>query len=185
MNAKAIVRHLVHKSVICCKLRGKMEYQKMANLTQERCTEAAAFTHCHVDMFGPLITKERRSKLKLYSALFTCFSNRAVHIEVTNSLGVDSFIFALRRFMTRRGTARSIWSDNGTNFVGARNELRQVFKEMKHEHQELLTRKWSRLDSIARQPTWYLSYGKGLGTQNSIWKNYFGGFVEDQQSSFE
>ena len=87
--------------------------------------------------------------------------------------------------MTRRGTARSIWSDNGTNFVGARNELRQVFKEMKHEHQELLTRKWSRLDSIARQPTWYLSYGKGLRTQNSIWKNYFGGFVEDQQSSFE
>ena len=60
MNAKAIVRHLVHKSVICCKLRGEMGYQKMANLPQERCTEAAPFTHYRVDMFGPLITKERR-----------------------------------------------------------------------------------------------------------------------------
>ena len=80
-------------------------------------------------MFGPLIIKERRSELKRYGALFTCFSSRAVHIEVTNSLDADSFILALRRFMARRGTVRSIWSDNGTNFVGARNELQRALKD--------------------------------------------------------
>ena len=95
----------------------------MADLPQERCTEAAPFTYCGVDMLGPLIIKERRSELKRYGALFTCFSSRAVHIDLTNSLDADSFILALRRFMARRRTVRSIWSDNGANFVGARNEL--------------------------------------------------------------
>ena len=130
MNANAIVRHLIHKCVICRKLRGKIGYQKMAGLPQERCTEAALFTYCGVDMFGPLIINERRSE---HGALFTCFSIRAVHIEVTNSLDVVSFILALRRFMDRRGTVHSIWSGDGTNFVGARNELQRALKEMKHD----------------------------------------------------
>ena len=89
--------------------------------------------HCGVDMFGPLIIKERRSELKCYGPLFTCFSSCAVHSEVTNSLDVDSFILALHRFMARRGTVHSIWSGNGTNFVDARNELQRAFKEMKHD----------------------------------------------------
>ena len=133
VNANAIVRHLIHKCVICCKLRGKMGYQKMADLPQKRCTEAAPFTYCSVDMFGPLIIKEKRSELKRYGALFTCFSSRTMHIEVTNSLDADSFILAFHRFMARRRAVRSIWSDNGTNFVGARNELQWAFKEMKHD----------------------------------------------------
>ena len=134
MNANTVVRHLIHKCVICRKLCGKMGYQKMADLPLERCTEAAPFTYCGVDMFGPLIIKEIRSELKCYGALFTCFSSRTVHTEVTNSLDADSFILALRRFTTIKGTVRSICSYNGKNFVGTRNELQQAFKEMKHDN---------------------------------------------------
>ena len=71
----------------------------MADLQQERCTEAIPFTYCSVDMFGQLIITERRSELR---ALFTCFSSRVMHIEVTNFLDADSFILALHRFMARR-----------------------------------------------------------------------------------
>ena len=84
-------------------------------------------------MFRPLIIKERRSELKCYGALFTCFSSCSVHIEVTNFLDADSFILALRRFMAKRGTVCSIWSDNETNFVDTRNELQQALKYMKHD----------------------------------------------------
>ena len=84
-------------------------------------------------MFGPYLIKERRSQLKRYGALFTCFSCRAIHIEVTNALDTNSFILALRRFMARRGAIRSIWSDNGTNFVGTRNELQQRLNKMNHD----------------------------------------------------
>ena len=133
VNSKRIVLHLIYKCVICRKLRGKMGYQRMEDLPLERCTEAAAFTYCGVDLFGPLIIKEKRSELKRYGAPFTCVSSRAVHIEVTNSLYTESFILALCRFMARRGAVCSIWSDNGTNFVMARNKLQPAFKEMKHD----------------------------------------------------
>ena len=71
----------------------------MADLPQEGCTETAPFTYCGADMFGLLIVNERRSELKHYGALFNCFSSRAVHIEITNSLYADSFVLALCRFM--------------------------------------------------------------------------------------
>ena len=40
---------------------------------------------------------------------------------------------ALCRFLARRGSVGSIWSDNGTNFVGANNELQKALKEMNHQ----------------------------------------------------
>ena len=98
VNANTIVRHLIHKCVICRKLRRKMVCQKMADLQED------ILTYCGVDMFGPLIIQER----KRYGVLLTCFSSRTVHTELTNSLDADSFILALRRFRARRGTIRSI-----------------------------------------------------------------------------
>jgi len=44
---------------------------------------------------------------------------------VAKSLQITSFINVLRRFVARRGPASDIYSDNGTNFVGADRELRQ------------------------------------------------------------
>ena len=43
---------------MCRKLRGKFGDQKMSDLPKERC-QAAPFTHCGVDMFGPFIIRER------------------------------------------------------------------------------------------------------------------------------
>ena len=123
VNANAIVQHFIYMCIISHKLHGKMGYQMIADLTQERCTEAAPFTYCSVDMLGPLIIKKIRSELKRYGALFTCFSSHAMHTKVTNSLDADSFILVLCRFMARRRTVCSIWSNNGTNFVDARNQI--------------------------------------------------------------
>ena len=46
------------------------------------------------------------------------------------SLDTDSFINVLRRFLSRRGPVRQLRSDNGTNFVGARRELKEALEEM-------------------------------------------------------
>ena len=76
--------------------------------------------------------KEGRKELKRYGVVFTCFGCRAIHLETTTSLDTDSFILALRRFLGRRGPIRSIRSDNGGNFVGADNEMRNAVKGMNH-----------------------------------------------------
>lgn len=44
-------------------------------------------------------------------------------------LSTDMFINALRCFISLRGVVRQLYCDCGTNFVGARNELREALKE--------------------------------------------------------
>ena len=45
-------------------------------------------------------------------------------------MSTDSFIMALRKFISRRGYPLKTMSDNGTNIVGANNELKKCLKEL-------------------------------------------------------
>ena len=128
INGNSLVRYLISKCVVCRSLRGKTEVQKMANLPTDRLEPSPPFSFSGLDMFGPFIIKEGRKNLKRYGIIFTCLASRAVHIETVNSMETNSFILSLRRFIGRRGNVRSIRSDNGSNFVGAENELRRAFK---------------------------------------------------------
>ena len=58
-------------------------------------------------------------------------TTRAIHLEIAGDLTTDSFILALRRFITRRGNVKHIRSDNGTNFKGAQKELQDTIAEIK------------------------------------------------------
>ena len=82
-----------------------------------------------VDYFGPFLVRQWRSDVKRYGCIFTCFTTRAVHLEVAYSLTADSFIVALSRFKSRRGKPFCIFSDNGINFVGAEKELSKSIEE--------------------------------------------------------
>ena len=68
----------------------------------------------------------KRQATKGYVALFICFSTKAVHLEAVSDLTSEAFIAALRRFSARRGAPRHIFSDNGTNFVGANRKLKEM-----------------------------------------------------------
>ncbi|XP_075148904.1 uncharacterized protein LOC142222573 [Haematobia irritans] len=48
------------------------------------------------------------------------------HMELVQDLSTPAFLMALKRFISLRGKPRSIWSDNATNFVGAKNELAEL-----------------------------------------------------------
>jgi len=102
----------------------------MATLPEDRLTPAPPFTYCGVDFFGPFNVKEGRKVMKRYGVLFACAASRVLHIETANSLTTDSFINALRRFISIRGPIRQLRSDRGTNFVGAERDLRQAIDEM-------------------------------------------------------
>lgn len=66
--------------------------------------------------------------IKVYIALFVCFVTRAVHLEVVSDLSTDAFIAALKRFISRRGKCSEIFSDCGTNFIGAKRKLAEFEK---------------------------------------------------------
>ena len=80
--------------------------------------------------------------MKRYGVLFTCLSCRAIHIEVAKTLEASSFINVLRCFLARRGPIRQLRSDQGTNLVGARTELRETLKQMdQNEVQQFLLKR--------------------------------------------
>jgi hypothetical protein len=106
----------------------------MADLPHNRVNPGAPpFTCVGVDYFGPFIIRERRSLVKRYGVIFTCLAIRAIHLEIARTLDTNSFIMALRRFISRRGQVKEIRSDNGTNLVGGEKELRLVIKDWNQE----------------------------------------------------
>ena len=104
----------------------------MADLPKDRFQEAAPFTYCAVDMFGPFKLKVLQSGVKRYGGIFTCLASRVVHIKISHSMTTDSFIQALRRPITRRRNVRQMGWGNGLNFVEAEQELINAFNEMDH-----------------------------------------------------
>lgn len=102
----------------------------MANLPEDRVESAPPFTYCGMDCFEPFTIKEGRRKLKRYAVIFTCMSSWAVHIEQLDDMTTDAFINALRCFTAIQGTVQQLRSDQGSNFVGARNELTNTTKEL-------------------------------------------------------
>lgn len=105
----------------------------MADLPAARTEPSSPFSHVGVDYFGPFLVKDGRKELKRYGVIFTCMASRAVHIETANSLETSSFLNALRRFIARRGTVLHLYSDNGTNFIGAHKELKDALLEIDHD----------------------------------------------------
>lgn len=59
--------------------------------------------------------------------VFICMSIKAVHLEIVSDLSSSGFLAALRRFAARRGVQAHIYSDNGTNFVGVNNQLKELY----------------------------------------------------------
>ena len=96
----------------------------MADLPPERCEPyKEPWTYVGIDIFGNFYVKQGRSEAKRYGVIFTCFTTRAIHIEVIDSLETDTFLNALVRFIYRRGSPSKIFCDRATTFIGARNEL--------------------------------------------------------------
>lgn len=62
--------------------------------------------------------------------LATCLTFRAIHIEVVHSLNTDSCVMAIRNLISRRGKPRVIYSDRGTNFIGANREMKEAYESI-------------------------------------------------------
>lgn len=117
----------------CKKRKTKLATQVMAPLPQIRLRFTfRPFDQCAVDYAGPFTTVQGRGikRQKRYLCLFTCLQTRAIHLEMAWNLDTDSFLNAFTRFTSRRGVPTEMISDNGTNFVGAANELRELVNSL-------------------------------------------------------
>ena len=106
--------------------------QVMGQLPKPRVTPALPFATTGVDYCGPFTFREGRGrrliKLEGYLAIFICFVTKSIHIEPVTDQTTGTFLAALKRFVARRNLPRNIYSDNSSNFLGAKNELERLYK---------------------------------------------------------
>ncbi|XP_055590340.1 uncharacterized protein LOC129742466 [Uranotaenia lowii] len=135
IGARNLAKVVVHRCTICFRARPKSVEQFMAELPKERITATRPFTVTGVDYWGPIMLKHphrRAAPTKAFVAVFICFCTKAVHIELVFDLTTAKFIQALRRFVSRRSPPSDIYSDNGRNFLGAKNELKRLIRQTEH-----------------------------------------------------
>ena len=148
VSARRLTRSICSQCKVCRKAAPKPQPQLLGELPAERISTSPAFTSTGLDFAGPFTIKKGHTRkpvyLKAYLCLFVCLSTKAIHLEVISDLTTASFLAGLRRFTSRRGCPTVIHSDNGSNFVGARNQLKEVYNFLQAEdtdstvHQHLL-----------------------------------------------
>ncbi|XP_066596264.1 uncharacterized protein [Prorops nasuta] len=136
-DGKNQVRKIIRNCVRCRRFNAKTINYKMADLPMSRVEVSTPFYHTGIDFFGPMFIKEKKyrnqKRLKVYGCVFICMASKAVHIEIASELSSEVFLAALRRFTGRRGIPAHIYTDNGTNFVGANRELSDLYALLESE----------------------------------------------------
>lgn len=127
------IRHQIFKCMPCFRQKAQAAKQLMGDLPKERITMSRPFLNTGIDYAGPIdlkVSKGRSPKTtKAYIAVFICLSVKAIHLELVSDLTTDAFLAAFRRFVARRGSVKNMFSDNGTTFVGAKNELNKQLQQ--------------------------------------------------------
>jgi len=128
LKGTQLVKRIVQRCVICKRIEGSpYSLQPSSDLPEFRVSDSPPFT---LDFAGPLYIRELRSSdssSKVYICVFTCASTRAIHLELTRSLNVDSFLLAFCRFVGRCGLPATLISDNAKTFKSSSREIRAIF----------------------------------------------------------
>lgn len=157
-------RNQIKKAIRKCTKRKCVDprplVQQEAPLPSLRTDDPSPFKSVSVDLFGPMIVHHKCEfhecphprEQSVHGALFTCFHSRAVHLEVVDSTGTESFINAFRSFTARRGIPTTMYSDNAKGFKAASKEVRALYRSIN----------WNKIkeDGTKKSIDWFFSTEK-------------------------
>ena len=128
LKLRSFLRFIKAQCLRCRKFQAVAMPPIMSDLPKS-AYQSPFFTNTSVDYLGAFYVTVRRTIEKKWGFLFSCLTTRAVHVEVVTSMDTSSCVMGVERFVSRRGTLEMIWSDNGTNFIGAEKELRESIEK--------------------------------------------------------
>ena len=156
LRARQLVKTTVASCTVCKRFKAKAGRQITAPLPKDRITESPPFEVTGVDFAGPLYVKADDSVKKSYIALFTCAVTRAVHLELVSDQSTETFLLALKRFISRRGLCKIIYSDNARTFKRADQDLKELWKAIKEPQLlEFFSEKGITWKFIAERAAWW------------------------------
>ena len=124
LKKRSIIKKVGGRCILCQTKSTRNIQPKMnewSTLRKIRTYETSSSTG--INLFGPATIKEQRARLKHWGALFSCFTARAIHLEVVEGYDTDSFIGSLQRFVNREGKSGDVCSDCCTNLKETTSKL--------------------------------------------------------------
>ena len=94
----------------------------------ECATPGSVFEKVGMDYAGPFRLSMFSCKPTIVLCIFVSLTVKAIHLELVSDLTVDidTFVPIIHTFIAWCGHPLLIWSDHGTNFVGASHELKEL-----------------------------------------------------------
>ena len=125
-NASTVQHYLVDCAQ-CTVSRQVRRAQSMSSLPRERVLPRQyVWTNASIDYEGPFDVVAGRGTTKRYLCVFVCMATTAVRIMLARDLSTPFFLTVLRRFLASTNyVTKKLRSDNGTNFVGAKNRMQK------------------------------------------------------------
>ena len=139
-SASSLAASVCRNCQRCKLLKVKLTQQKMGPLPPERLLPAPVFNSCVLDLFGPYYVKaenQKRTLMKVWGVIFVDLVCRAVHIDIASGYDTKSFLIAFSRFVALRGYPSHIFSDPGTQLVGASKEVKALWTSVRQGTDEL------------------------------------------------
>lgn len=136
IRGRIIARKTVSKCVQCVRALPKFLSPFMAPLPRERVTIERPFARTGIDFCGFIMVRSgvwKVTPINSYICVFVCMVTRAIHLELVSSLSTADFLATLSRFMSRRGQCSCLYSDNGSNFVGANRSMKATFAKLMYD----------------------------------------------------
>ena len=101
-------------------------------LPRDRTEGSTSFQVLGADYAGTIKFKATvKREGKAYLILYACSLTRALYLDLARSLQTSKFLLSLKRLTARRGRPSTIYSDNGSSFIGAASWIKQAQNDEK------------------------------------------------------
>jgi hypothetical protein len=157
ISPRSVVRKILQQCLQCFKVKPSVMYPIMGNLPKSRVEPTRPFSISGEDYAGPIYIKECRGRskrtVKAYICVFVCFSTKAVHLELVGDLTTQTFLNALKRFISRRNDPNDLNPITPGHFLIGEPLTSISERDLTTTRINRLTQ-WQRVEQM-RQHFWY------------------------------
>lgn len=113
----------------------------MSQLLNHQKIPMPVFFICNIDNAGTFTLKNWKRRgdniYKAYTCIYIYLTTRVVHLKLVWELTSEAFLNILRRFLNKNGKPQQIYCDNGTNFIGAKRKLLELYQFLSNKKNKL------------------------------------------------
>ncbi|VDK89646.1 unnamed protein product, partial [Onchocerca ochengi] len=157
-KGRAEVKRVLNKCMGCKRWMAKpFKLPTMPKYPEFRVTRSRSFARVGLDYLGPISVKTGTGLSKRWIALLTCFTTRAVHLEMADDLSAASFLNVLR-----------ILSDNASQF----QLVFETLMDQELQVKEFQTKGGMKWRNIIPKALWNGGIYERLNTQERLIKHW-------------